>query len=161
MNDVPFPPLSNRIFVFGSNLAGRHGKGAALAAQHWHGAIYGQGEGLQGRSYAIPTKDARLRTLPLEWVHYYVLRFLDFAQAHPELVFRVTPIGCGLAGYRPEQIAPFFAHSPANVVLPPAFLAVTHRYPSITCPRCGLTSYNHNDIAQRYCAKCHDWNPAP
>jgi hypothetical protein len=109
------------IFVFGSNLAGRHGKGAALHARQHHGAIYGQGEGLQGSSYGIPTKDERLRTLPLETVRDHVERFKGFARQHPELTFEVTAIGCGLAGYKPEDIAPFFAGSPENCILPDEF----------------------------------------
>lgn len=109
------------IFVFGSNLAGRHGKGAALYARLERGAIYGQGEGLQGQSYAIPTKGRGLRPLPLQEIEQHVSRFLAFAEAHPELTFEVTPIGCGLAGYEPEQIAPMFALITNNVRLPPEF----------------------------------------
>lgn len=107
------------VFVFGSNLAGRHGKGAALWARQNRGAIYGQGEGLQGNSYAIPTKDARLQTLHLDEVLNAVCRFIIYAKAHPELTFQLTPIGCGLAGYRREQIEPMFYYAPANVLMPP------------------------------------------
>lgn len=110
------------IFVFGSNEAGRHGKGAALYARRHLGAVYGQGEGLQGTSYAIPTKDAHLRTLPLDCIGPYVLRFLAFARTHPELAFHLTPIGCGLAGYTPRQIAPMFTDCPPNISLPDVFL---------------------------------------
>ncbi len=106
------------IFVFGSNLAGRHGKGAALYARQHYGAIYGQGVGLQGRSYAIPTKDKRIRTLPLERIAIYVRDFLEFAQQHPELHFQVTRIGCGLAGYTDAEIAPLFSDAPPNCQLP-------------------------------------------
>lgn len=112
------------IFVFGSNLAGRHGKGAALYARQHHGAIYGQGVGLQGNSYAIPTKDARLKSLPLEEIRRYVEDFKAFAHSHLEMTFQVTAIGCGLAGYRPGQIAPMFGASPANCILPPEFVEV-------------------------------------
>lgn len=106
------------IFVFGSNRAGRHGKGAAAyAAQHF-GAKYGVGEGLTGSAYALPTKDERIRTLPLDQIQAHVERFLAFAESHPELEFEVTRIGCGLAGYRDEQIAPFFARAPENCHLP-------------------------------------------
>jgi hypothetical protein len=111
------------IFVFGSNLAGRHGKGAALYARQRHGAIYGNGHGLQGKSYAIPTKDKNLRTLPLDFIEAYVVRFLKFTRNHPEMTFRVTAIGCGLAGYKPEQIAWMFIPCPENVILPDEFLA--------------------------------------
>lgn len=113
-----------QIFVFGSNLAGRHGKGAALAALKNHGAIYGQGEGLQGNSYAIPTKDAKLRTLPIPEIKAHVRKFQQFALIHSDFVFNVTAIGCGLAGYTPEQIAPLFNRSPANCVLPPEFVRI-------------------------------------
>lgn len=101
------------IFVFGSNLAGRHGKGAALYARQNCGAVYGKGEGFQGQSYAIPTKDANLRTLPLDDIANHVVSFLEFALSRPDLTFRVTPIGCGLAGYKREQIRPMFeGHGP-------------------------------------------------
>lgn len=106
------------IFVFGSNLAGRHGKGAALYAKQHHGAIYGQGVGPQGNSYAIPTKKANLKVLPLDEIRAFVEIFIAYALAHPKLVFEVTRIGCGLAGYRDQDIAPMFAHAPANCQLP-------------------------------------------
>jgi hypothetical protein len=112
------------VFVFGSNLAGRHGKGAALYARQHHGAIYGQGEGLQGNSYGIPTKDASIRTLPLEAIAEHVMRFKAFAAEHPEKRFQVTAIGCGLAGYTAAQIAPLFCGTPSNSVLPQEFVAV-------------------------------------
>lgn len=112
------------IFVFGSNLAGRHGKGAALYARQHHGAIYGQGVGLQGTSYAIPTKDASIRTLPLSTINTYVKEFLAFAAQNPHLNFNVTRIGCGLAGYTDAQIAPMFVESPPNCNLPVEFLHV-------------------------------------
>lgn len=112
------------VFVFGSNLAGRHGKGAALWARQHRGAIYGQGAGPQGCAYAIPTKDRQLRVLPLAAIRGDVDMFLSYARRRPDLRFEVTPIGCGLAGYRPDQIAPMFADAPANVMLPDAFRAV-------------------------------------
>jgi hypothetical protein len=106
------------IFVFGSNEAGIHGKGAALTARLEFGAVYGKGVGLQGQSYAIPTKDARLQPLSLSVIGGYVAGFLNFADAHPELEFKVTRIGCGLAGFTDAQIAPFFKQAPANCHLP-------------------------------------------
>jgi hypothetical protein len=115
------------VFVFGSNEAGRHGKGAALAARTHHGAIYGQGEGLQGRAYAIPTKDQFLRTLPLTVIGAYVARFKHFAASRPDLRFKITPIGCGLAGYEPRDIAPMFADAPDNCELPPEFIECLNR----------------------------------
>ena len=104
----------NKIFVFGSNLAGVHGAGAARFAVLNHGAIYGQAEGLQGSSYGIATKDEWLRTRGLIEIEKSVRRFLDFAGEHPELTFDITPIGCGLAGYRRDQIRPMFEGMPSN-----------------------------------------------
>jgi len=102
------------IFVFGSNLAGRHGAGAAKFALMNHGAILFQGIGLQGQSYAIPTKDHNIETLPLDIIQNHVHDFKEFAASRPDLTFYVTPIGCGLAGYKREQIRPFFADMPDN-----------------------------------------------
>lgn len=107
------------VFVFGSNLAGRHGKGAALWARQNRGAIYGQGVGPQGNSYAIPTKGHRMEVLPLDQIAGYVRGFLNYALQSPNLQFQLTPIGCGLAGYRREQIEPMFANAPPNVIWPP------------------------------------------
>lgn len=106
------------IFVFGSNLAGRHGKGAALHARQHYGAKYGVGVGLTGNAYAIPTKDERIRTLPLDIIAKHVHEFIAFAQKRTDLEFQVTRIGCGLAGYSDAQIAPMFADAPLNCHLP-------------------------------------------
>lgn len=118
-----------RIFVFGSNLAGRHGKGAALTARRDYLAEYGVGQGRTGNSYAIPTKGYSMEVLPLSAIECYVSRFIDYAKQHPELTFNVTRVGCGLAGYKDEQIAPFFADAPENCVLPEGWreLATTTR----------------------------------
>jgi hypothetical protein len=113
--------IMTTIFVFGSNLAGRHGKGAALYARQHHGATYGQGIGLQGSSYAIPTKDAKIKTSSLDRIRHYVDDFKTFAASRPDLTFTVTPIGCGLAGYSPADIAPMFRGAPNNCALPDAF----------------------------------------
>lgn len=102
------------IFVFGSNLAGRHGAGAARFALKHHGAIYGQGEGLQGRSYALPTKQTPYVTLGLSEIRVHVDRFKAFAASRPDLTFNVTPVGCGYAGYTQEQIKPLFEPLPPN-----------------------------------------------
>jgi hypothetical protein len=112
------------VFVVGSNLAGRHGKGAALWARQHRGALYGQPAGAQGNSYAIPTKDANLRTLPVRTISVYVGGFLAYARNRPTTQFQLTPIGCGLAGYSPDEIAPLFRGAPANVIIPPEFAAV-------------------------------------
>lgn len=112
----------SKIFVFGSNLAGIHGAGAARHAREHFGAIYGRGMGLQGHSYGIPTKDHRIQSLPLDSIQVHVENFLRFAQEHPEMVFQVTRIGCGLAGYKDQQIAPLFKEalkpSVDNIMLP-------------------------------------------
>ena len=122
MGRVPFKP--NEIYVFGSNLAGIHGAGSALHARKHFGAIRGVGEGLQGHAYGIPTKDERLRVLPLSKIREHVDTFLEYARAYHEMVFILVPIGCGLAGYTPQQIAPMFRDAPANVRLPAEFLRV-------------------------------------
>jgi len=110
------------IFVFGSNLAGRHGKGSALEAVRNHGAINGIGIGLQGNSYAIPTKDESLNILPIEGIAYHVEYFEFFAMSqYGKMQFNVVAIGCGLAGYTPRQIGPLFKYRPINVRLPPEF----------------------------------------
>lgn len=112
--DKSTPSGPQWIFVFGSNLSGRHGKGAALAARNMFGAEYGVGSGRTGRSYALPTKDRQLRTLPVGLIKEHVAQFLDYACTHPEFDFFVTRVGCELAGYRDEEIAPLFASAPAN-----------------------------------------------
>ena len=113
------------IFVFGSNLAGIHGAGAAALAKKW-GAKNKVGEGLSGKTYAIPTKDAKIRTLSVRAISHYVNTFIDFAKDNPSLIFLVTEIGCGLAGYEPEDIAPLFldAIDLQNVYLPKRFIDI-------------------------------------
>ena len=111
------------IFVFGSNLSGRHGKGAAKTALGW-GAKWGQGDGLQGRTYGIPTKDASIRrTLTIEEIKPFVDEFIEFAKSRKDLIFLVTEIGCGLAGYKPKDIAPLFKGvvDIENIYLPERF----------------------------------------
>ncbi|MET0976282.1 MAG: hypothetical protein ABWX82_11490 [Leifsonia sp.] len=103
------------IFVFGSNAAGAHAGGAARYAADHFGAVWGQSSGLQGRSYGIDTMSG------LPTIEQEVKAFLAFAVAHPELRFLVTEIGCGIAGYRPAQIAPLFSDATLNVVLPESF----------------------------------------
>lgn len=105
----------NEIFVFGSNLQGMHGGGAARMAYERFGAIMGQGVGLQGQCYAIPTMHGGV-----EAIRPYVDEFITFAQQHTELTFLVTRVGCGIAGFRDEEIAPLFtdAHLLPNVALP-------------------------------------------
>ena len=109
----------DEIFVFGSNLAGMHGGGAAYMAYLRFGAVMGCGVGLQGQSYAIPTMQGGVET-----IKPYVDDFIAFAKAHPELFFYVTRIGCGIAGFRDEEIAPLFADAAGvgNICLPESFV---------------------------------------
>ena len=111
----------NEIFVFGSNLAGMHGGGAARIARLHFGAVMGKGVGLQGQSYAIPTMQGGVET-----IRPYVNDFLDFTKHHPEMQFLVTPIGCGIAGFEAEDIAPLFesAKEMKNISLPESFWEV-------------------------------------
>lgn len=112
----------NEVFVFGSNLAGRHGKGAALQAVRW-GAKKGVGEGRQGRTYAIPTKDANLGQLPLYRIAISISAFIMYARLTEQDKYLVTAIGTGLAKFSHEDIARlFFTHEiPDNVFLPKVF----------------------------------------
>ena len=109
----------NEIFVFGSNLQGMHGGGAARLAYEKFGAIWGQGVGLQGQCYGIPTMHGGV-----EDIKPYVDEFIEFAKSHPELTFLVTRIGCGIAGFRDEEIAPLFKECIEidNVILPRSFV---------------------------------------
>lgn len=111
----------NEVFVFGSNLAGMHGGGAARIARLRFGAVMGKGVGMQGRSYAIPTMQGGTET-----IRPYVNDFIAYAKEHPELTFLVTPIGCGIAGFEPEDIAPLFeeASNVENIWLPESFWKV-------------------------------------
>jgi hypothetical protein len=112
----------NEIFVFGSNLAGIHGAGAARLAFDRFGAVWGVGIGHQGRSYALPTKDKDIETLSLSEINDHVIDFLEYARNNPQFTFLVTKVGCGLAGWTVEDIAPCFGgETPANVVLPREF----------------------------------------
>ena len=109
----------NEIFVFGSNLAGAHGGGAAWLAFKQFGAVWGEGVGMYGQTYAIPTMQGGVET-----IKPYVDDFIRFAKEHPGLTFLVTRIGCGIAGFRDEQIAPLFADAinVENIILPMSFV---------------------------------------
>ena len=111
----------NEVFVFGSNLGGFHGGGAARVAMNQFGAVWGQGVGLQGQSYAIPTMHGGV-----DAIKPYVDEFIAFAREHRELKFLVTPIGCGIAGFKVEDIAPLFADAidDDNIILPEGFVSV-------------------------------------
>ena len=127
MYNRPFTPeritelKPDEIFVFGSNLAGAHAGGAARIAHEKFGAVWGQGVGLQGQSYAIPTMQGGVET-----IRPYVDRFLNYADNHPNYTFLVTRIGCGIAGFTAEQIAPLFhdALEISNILLPEDFVRI-------------------------------------
>lgn len=113
----------NEVFVFGSNLSGRHGAGAAKTALGW-GAKWGQAAGLQGKTYGIPTKNASItKTLTVKQIQPFVDEFIQFAKDNSNLTFYVTEIGCGLAGYEAKDIAPLFqtAKDVPNIHLPSKF----------------------------------------
>lgn len=116
-------PTNNEVFVFGSNYAGRHGKGAALVAKEQFGAAYGIGSGFMSagspkHSYAIPTKGHKLEVLSLGVIKTHVNCFIKFANKHSTMKFFVSRIGCGLAGYQDHQIAPLFKGCEDNVIFP-------------------------------------------
>lgn len=129
MYNRPFTPEwitelePNEVFVFGSNLQGMHAGGAARVAFENFGAIYGEGTGLQGQSYAIPTMQGGVDT-----IEPYVKEFIAFAKAHSELTFLVTPIGCGIAGFTAQEIAPLFYHAMdvENIILPEEFAEIVN-----------------------------------
>ena len=114
----------NEIFVFGSNLQGYHGGGAARLAMNQWGAVWGQGTGLQGQTYAIPTMQGGIGT-----IRPYIDQFIKFAQNDPERTFLVTEIGCGIAGFRPADIAPLFknAINIPNIWLPQRFWEILQK----------------------------------
>jgi hypothetical protein len=111
-------------FVFGSNENGYHGAGAARFARVHYNAKMGVAVGHTGDAYAIPTMDKAFTPLPLPAIGENVKMFLYTASLHPDRVYYVTPIACGIAGYGPREIAPFFADAPSNVVLPDEFTAI-------------------------------------
>jgi len=123
-NRYPFTPARitklepDEVFVFGSNLAGAHAGGAARIAHQAFGAVWGEGVGLHGQSYAIPTMHGGV-----ERIKPYVDQFIAFAKEHPELLFLVTPIGCGIAGFKEQEIAPLFSEAIhlSNICLPASF----------------------------------------
>jgi hypothetical protein len=114
----------DEVFVFGSNLEGLHGGGAALLAYERFGAIWGQGTGLQGKSYGIPTMHGGV-----DVIAPYVDEFIAFAREHRELRFLVTEIGCGIAGFTVEEMAPLFkdAMDEENIYLPQRFIDILEK----------------------------------
>ncbi len=114
----------NEVFVFGSNIAGHHGAGAARLAMNKWGAKWGKGVGLEGQTYGIPTMQGGVET-----IKPYVDAFIDFAKKHQDKIFLVTEIGCGIAGFTPEDIAPLFkeAETVENIHLPERFWKVLNK----------------------------------
>lgn len=102
------------VFVFGSNLSGIHGAGAALYAYRHRRARLGVGRGMTGQAYALPTKGVKISFMPISEVAKHIKEFMEFAMEHPQLEFQVTQVGCGLAGFKPMHIAPLFRASPSN-----------------------------------------------
>lgn len=119
--------MSNLIFVFSSNLAGRHSSGAAARARKSHGARYGQGSGRQGNAYAIPVQDHNLHNLSIHLIRDFVDEFIMYAERNSELSFRITEIGGGLLGFKPEQIAPLFKNAPMNCQFTTTFKKILKR----------------------------------
>jgi hypothetical protein len=122
MKEKVHDPQNKKIFVFGSNLAGIHGAGAALYAAKYLGAVRFVGEGpmqdpIKPRCYAIPTKDENIETLSLTEIKKYVNNFLEFAKRNPQLEFFVSRIGCGFAGYTDDDMSPLFKGAPSNCEL--------------------------------------------
>lgn len=115
------------IFVFGSNLQGIHGAGSALEAKRYWYAKEGQGVGLQGQAYAIPTKETLTKVIPIWGIKKYVNDFLWFAKKENYTQYWVTRIGCGLAGYKDHQIAPMFSLATDNVILCPEWERIIER----------------------------------
>ena len=124
----------NDIFVFGSNLAGAHAGGAARLANQKFGAVWGQGVGLQGNSYAIPTMQGGVET-----IQPYIDEFIEFAKNHPDLTFYVTKIGCGIAGFNEKEIAPLFKNAVgiSNIRLPEDFIDIISPYQQMGLDSCG------------------------
>ena len=129
----------DEIFVFGSNLAGRHLGGAAKAAHNRFGAQWGVGIGLTGQTYAIPTMQGGVET-----IKPYVDQFIEYAKEHQERKFLVTRIGCGIAGFKDEEIAPLFKRAAAvsNIYLPKQF------YDIIVAPYLKHCFYYGKDVAE-------------
>jgi len=113
----------NQIFVFGSNLAGKHNGGGAKIAMEKFGAIYGQAVGIQGQSYAIPTLGYDFEKIHLTEINFYIDMFFQFVYNHPQYEFLVTKIGCGIAGYDVSEIAPLLLNPFKNIILPKEFTA--------------------------------------
>ena len=111
----------NTVFVFGSNLAGQHAGGAARTAYEHFGAVMGVGRGWAGQSYAIPTTNEHLQQMPLSQIQHYIDDFKIYTKNHPKIKYFITSVGCGIAGYKVEEIAPMFKGISHNVIFPQSF----------------------------------------
>lgn len=111
----------NTVFVFGSNMAGQHHDGAARVAAHYFGALHGVARGWMGQSFAIPTLNEHLQSMPLSQIAHYVQDFKIYTENHPKQSYFVTALGCGMAGYKVSEIAPLFKGISHNVILPESF----------------------------------------
>ena len=125
------------VFVFGSNLAGEHSDGAARVAHQYFGAVKGVGRGWAGQSYAIPTLNEHIQQMPLSQIEHYVEDFKVYTRNHPKMKYFVTALGCGIAGYKVSDIAPFFKGISKNVILPESFKPYVERnalkqFPTLT-----------------------------
>lgn len=154
------------VFVFGSNEGGFHGKGAAKQAMTW-GAVWRQAEGLQGRTYGIPTKDKAIkRTLTIGEIKPYVDRFIAFAKTREDLTFLVTEVGCGLAGLKPKDVAPLFkdAIEVENIHLPKRFWHKLESFMNesklqkVKEEFKSLTDKERLDIFAEYCIHCGQYD---
>lgn len=116
--DMSLPTEPNSLFVFGSNLAGRHGGGSARYAHDNLGAEWGVYSGVTGQCYAVPTVDSNIMPLPLELVEFYVDKLIEYAWEHNRITFFCTKVGGGIAGFADEQIAPLFSNAPPNFDFP-------------------------------------------
>lgn len=145
----------NTIFVFGSNMAGKHMGGAAKTAFQHFGALLGVGRGWSGQSFAIPTMNEHLQQMPLSQIQHYVEDFKIYTANHPKNTYFLTSIGCGVAGYKVEEIAPMFKGISPNVIFPESFRPFVekplpklnqHFLHTIFQDRVIFAGFNHEDV---------------
>lgn len=148
--------LPRWVLVFGSNLSGRHGNGPARHALEFHGAKMGVGQGIQGNSWAFPTKDAVLKTLPLSRIEEEAHHLIHYAKFAPNYHFQVTRVGCGLAGYTDEQVAPFFINAPENIHLPGRWQSILHPSALSRVVVCGSRSITEPELVHAMLSRLQD-----
>nr|WP_174505439.1 hypothetical protein [Acinetobacter sp. Marseille-Q1620] len=136
------------VFVFGSNMAGTHAGGAAKMAVEHFGAVKGVGRGWAGQSFAIPTMNEHLQQMPLSQIQHYIEDFKIYTKNHPKMKYFITSIGCGVAGYKTEEIAPMFKGISHNVIFPISFRPFVERtLPKLT--QHFIQTLNQDDIFQQ------------